>query len=119
MQKAKRHKQQQYFIRLSYLKQKVDIQLPCTVLLSRLSPRLLDDDNLRSALKYVRDEISELILGQTDKTYTTKSGKIKKMKGRWDSDPRITWLYEQKKNPIQKVCIKITHKEREKREGKL
>jgi hypothetical protein len=33
--------------------------LPCVVMLTRLSPGTLDDDNLRSALKATRDGIAE------------------------------------------------------------
>lgn len=35
------------------------VALPCVVSLTRLSTRRLDDDNLRGALKHVRDEIAE------------------------------------------------------------
>lgn len=34
---------------------------PCTIRLTRFGPRKLDDDNLRSALKAVRDEVANLL----------------------------------------------------------
>lgn len=50
--------------------------LPCTVLLTRVGPRALDDDNLRSACKALRDGIADRL-------------------GVKDNDPRIKWEYEQ------------------------
>ena len=53
---------------------------PCTVRLTRLSPRLLDDgDNLPSAMKGIRDQVADE-LGLAN-----------------DRDPRVTWLYAQEK----------------------
>lgn len=51
--------------------------LPATVTLTRLSPRLLDDDNLRQALKATRDGIADWL-------------------GVDDRDPLIRWEYDQK-----------------------
>jgi hypothetical protein len=52
------------------------VQLPCVVHLTRVSPRALDDDNLRGALKAVRDQVAAQI-------------------GVDDRDPRVTWTYAQ------------------------
>ena len=52
--------------------------LPCVITLTRLSPRELDDDNLRQALKAVRDGIADYF--DVD-----------------DRDPSIRWEYGQKK----------------------
>lgn len=58
--------------------------LPCVVRLTRLSPRELDDDNLRSSLKAIRDEVARWLClpvgsgGQVD-----------------DRDPRVRWEYGQ------------------------
>ena len=51
--------------------------LPCTVTLTRMSPRLLDDDNLRQALKATRDGIADWL-------------------GVDDRSPLIRWEYDQK-----------------------
>lgn len=51
--------------------------LPVTVVLTRMSPGRLDDDNLRGALKAVRDGVADA-LGLRD-----------------DSDPRVSWAYTQ------------------------
>jgi hypothetical protein len=55
-------------------------RLPCLVLLVRISPRLLDDDNLAGALKAIRDGAADWI-GADDKP---GSG--------------ITWQYGQEKS---------------------
>lgn len=47
--------------------------------LTRVAPRVLDDDNLRSALKHARDGVADA-LGLRD-----------------DSDARVVWLYAQTK----------------------
>jgi hypothetical protein len=57
--------------------------------MTRYAPRPYDDDNIRSAFKYVRDAISEFVLGLADnKAYKA---------GRADNDPRLTWVYAQEK----------------------
>lgn len=62
------------------------LPLPCVVRLVRVSPRDLDDDNLRMALKAVRDEVAVQVglpvnaRGQAD-----------------DRDPRVTWEYSQQR----------------------
>lgn len=50
--------------------------LPCSVTLIRISPRKLDDDNLRGALKSVRDGIADCI-------------------GVDDASPKVKWQYGQ------------------------
>lgn len=50
--------------------------LPCAVTLTRYSAGTLDDDNLRSALKAVRDGIADRL-------------------GVDDNDARVEWKYEQ------------------------
>lgn len=52
--------------------------VPCVVKLVRYSAGRLDDDNLRGALKGVRDGIAEKL-------------------GIDDADPRVSWEYDQKK----------------------
>jgi hypothetical protein len=37
------------------------IHLPCVVTFTRIAPKLLDDDNLRSAFKGIRDEVARLL----------------------------------------------------------
>lgn len=37
------------------------VQLPCRVRFTRIGPKALDDDNLRSAIKSVRDEVARLL----------------------------------------------------------
>ncbi len=62
---------------------------PCTVWLTRVSPRELDDDNLRGALKAVRDELAELLGLKSDR------------------DPRVSWEYDQRKGKPSAVVVEI------------
>lgn len=52
--------------------------LPCTVRLVRLSAGTLDDDNLRGALKAIRDGVADRL-------------------GVPDNDPRVRWEYGQER----------------------
>lgn len=103
--KSKRHKQQQLFVRLAMTKERIEWPLPCDIKLSRLSPHQLDDDNLRSSLKWVRDEVSEIILG---KTFSKDGTKV--LKGRKDDDPRLNWIYGQEKAKKYGVRIEISQR---------
>lgn len=108
--KSKRHRQQQFYIRSLFAHEAMQITLPCTVTLIRLSPRMLDDDNLRSAFKWIRDEISECILPEKVKFYQ-KKGKLYILKGHADSDSRITWVYGQEKQSTLGIRIEIEEKQ--------
>lgn len=66
------------------------VPLPATVRLVRLSTRTLDDDNLRGALKAVRDGCADRL-------------------GVDDRDPRVTWEYAQERGvPVGAVRIEIS-----------
>jgi hypothetical protein len=106
--KHRRHKRQQFFIKLSYSKNVNDLRLPCDVKMVRLSPRFLDDDNLVSSFKYIRDELSECILPEYRKVYIDKNGKTKQIRGRADSDSRISWSYSQEKSIFMGIRIEIS-----------
>jgi len=104
----KRHKQQQFFVRASLSKLKEPICLPCTVILTRQSPRTLDEkDNLPMAFKWIADEIADFIFPEKLKFYKNKNGKMVPMKGRSDSDIRIKWDYKQEKCSKYGVKIEI------------
>lgn len=62
--------------------------LPATITLTRLAPRLLDDDNAVGSMKAVRDEIAALY----------KCG---------DGSPLFTWKYAQEKYHVCAVRIEI------------
>lgn len=76
------------------------IKLPCHIKLVRVSQRKMDDDNLRSALKYVRDELSDLLILPEKSTYVNKKGKIIPLKGRQDSHPDLSWSYDQRSDSL-------------------
>ena len=63
--------------------------LPCTVKLTRLGPRRLDDDNCQGSFKFCRDVIAELL-------------------GVDDADPRIKFEYDQQQSTRYGVVIEVT-----------
>ena len=62
--------------------------LPVTVTLTRVAPRMLDDDNLQSAFKGVRDEIARYL-------------------GFADNNPGIRWEYAQRRDGVGKYAIEV------------
>lgn len=110
---SKRHRTQQFFIRELFRKETQKAKLPCIVRMTRLASHMMDDDNLRTAFKWIRDEISECLVPTQKFTYTTKSGRIKSIKGRADSDPRIMWEYGQEKDKVMGIRIEIIFMEDE------
>lgn len=64
--------------------------LPCIVTLTRIAPRALDDDNLRSATKAARDGIADRL-------------------GIDDRDPRVEWRYAQAKGKAS-VLVEFTER---------
>lgn len=61
---------------------------PVRVRLTRLAPRLLDDDNLQAALKHVRDGVADAL-------------------GLHDDDPRLHWSYAQQRERRYAVLVDI------------
>lgn len=93
--KRKRAKTQHILVKscLNCLQSK--ITLPCTVKLIRLGTRFLDDDNLVSSFKHVRDAIADHIHPGL-------------AAGQADNDKNITWQYEQgKKGTSHNAGIRI------------
>lgn len=68
------------------------MRLPLVVKLTRVSPRELDDDNLRPALKAVRDGITDALasLGITS-----------------DRDRRVTWQYAQERGRPREQAVRV------------
>ena len=78
---------------------------------------MLDDDNLCMAFKWIRDEISECLFPKNVKTYIDSTGRVKRVKGREDSNPLVKWKYDQ--NKAQKLGIQIDiYQEQEEQEQK-
>ena len=62
--------------------------MPVVITLTRVSPRELDDDNLRPALKSARDGIADWL--QVD-----------------DRDPRVKWEYAQERGKPKGVRVEV------------
>lgn len=72
------------------------IELPCTIVLTRESPKLMDYDNYVFACKHLVDVISDLLIPGL-------------APGQADSDKRLKFVYEQVKSTGKQyfVCISI------------
>jgi len=106
--KTRRHRQQQFFIRQLFLHESRPIELPCTVKMVRLSPGTMDEeDNLRMAFKWIKDEIGACLCPSKSVVYVTKKGKTRENKGHADGDKRIKWEYGQEKARTLSVRIEI------------
>ena len=81
-------------IRAQWRETKSQVSLPCQVIFTRLSPRELDDDNLPSAFKYIRDALSNLLIPGL-------------APGRADNDKRIKWEYHQEISPKRAIRVQI------------
>ena len=64
------------------------VPLPLVVTLTRIAPRRLDDDNLRSAFKGLRDGIADKL-------------------GVADNDPRVRWEYQQARGKPREYGIQV------------
>jgi hypothetical protein len=113
--KRRRHHQQQYFIRSLFraeaIKRKGDIgiELPCVVKMIRLSNGVMDEeDNLRMAFKWIKDEIGRCLFPEKSIVYVTKKGQVKENRGRCDDDKRVKWEYGQEKHKTLAIRIEIT-----------
>lgn len=73
-------------------------RFPLRVLLTRIAPRALDDDNLRGALKAVRDGVADAL-------------------GVDDRDPGVTWAYAQRRGGKGVYAVEIAVGEREAASG--
>ena len=82
--RAKSQRQQAYYL-TGALKA---LLLPATISLTRISPRALDDDNLRGALKAVRDGIADRL-------------------GINDRDPRVKWEYGQERGRAKQQGVRV------------
>ena len=93
--KYQRHETQKKNIYWTLSPIKQNIKLPCTVLMIRHAPGSLDeDDNLRMALKWIKDAIAELLTGDY-------------IPGRADNNKEIKWQYQQEKKDYYAVEVKI------------
>lgn len=93
--KRKRHQKQKEQVKKAFLVEKPSIAIPCTVVLTRISPRALDEhDNLRTSLKWVVDAVADYILPG-------------KAAGRADDCKEIKWEYKQVRGGVREYGVRI------------
>jgi hypothetical protein len=96
--KHKRHKQQQYFVKLALKQEICQVSLPCQIKITRLSPRELDYGNLVSSQKWVEDAVCDSLIPGLQP-------------GRADGDKRITTSFHQEKRALAGVRIEIIYED--------
>ncbi len=104
---SKRHKIQQFFVRALFIRETREITIPCTITMTRIGPRFLDDDNLPVSMKWIRDEIGACLFPEKVVYVIRKSGAHATNKGHADSDPRVKWKYSQEKGRRQAIRIEF------------
>lgn len=92
--RAKRHKLQKNWIKAAFQSEEIVFPQIVHIKMIRISPRFLDDDNLVSAFKHIRDAIASQL-------------RPNKAPGQADNDKDITWQYAQEKGKSQMVRIEI------------
>ncbi len=105
--KSKRHNGQQRLIHLILGSDLKKIALPCTIRLTRLATREMDEDNLFLAFKWIKDQICADIFPEKVVSYTNKLGQSNKNKGFTDNDKRIKWEYSQEKRRLLGIRIEV------------
>lgn len=86
--RAGRAKAQRFTVTLALRARLAKLTAPLTVMLTRVAPRALDDDNLRGALKAVRDGVADAL-------------------GIDDRDPRVTYAYAQRRGTAGQYAVEI------------
>lgn len=89
-----RHEAQKFRTRFAFSQGFEAPKFPVIITLTRISPRKLDDDNLRPALKWVRDTVADILIPGLKP-------------GRADDDMRISWQYAQEKSKTHGVRVAI------------
>jgi len=91
--KHKRKKAQKTAIK--YMIFNTKISPPCTVTLTRIAPRSLDDhDNLRTALKLAVDTVADQLIPGLKA-------------GRADGSKEISWIFKQERGAVREYALKI------------
>lgn len=93
--KHSRNKMQKTIVKI-YLSREIPvITLPCTVKLTRISPRSLDQkDNLPYSFKWISDTIADYIIPG-------------KAAGRADDSKEISWIYNQEKGKPKEYALRV------------
>lgn len=88
-----RHRGQRNLVILSLYENKVPKKLPVHITMTRVGGKKMDEDNLITAFKYVKDAVAEYFIPG-------------KAPGRADDSSELKWSYAQEKKP----SIKNTYK---------
>lgn len=112
-QRYKRSKEEREIVRLFLAQYSHLLTLPAQITLTRVGPRLMDEDNSIASLKYIRDEIANVLVFSTCPN-SHRIALYQKISGVADSDPRLSWKYRQEQSKRYFVRVEIQPIEKEK-----
>lgn len=92
--KKKRKDNQKLLVKHHLRTQLINLKLPLMIVMTRISPRSLDEDNLVSALKTIKDAIADHI-------------RPNQAPGQADNTNLIQWAYNQEKGPPKTNALKL------------
>ena len=93
--KRKRHETQRFLVRSSFnFNAPESIPIPCTIRMTRIAPRQLDEDNLIASFKWIKDTIADFIVSGLPR-------------GRADGNRKMTWHYSQQKRKPKEYALEI------------
>ena len=92
--KRKRHLLQKRWINAAFMSENMIFPEKLNIRMIRISTRFLDDDNLVSAFKHIRDAIAGCL-------------RPEKAAGQADNDPKLIWECRQEKGKPQMVRIEF------------
>lgn len=105
--KSSRKRDQREAVLRSYLRDQPKFSLPCHVNLIRISPRLMDPDNLVSSFKYIKDAVAVLIRPEAQIIVRPRGRKFYINPGHADNTDLIKWDYNQEKGRVGEYAVKI------------
>ena len=93
--KSSRNRTQKNNVKAYFLKHRPNVELPCTVRLTRIAPRMLDaHDNLPMSMKWIVDSMADCIIPG-------------KKAGRADDCKQITWIYNQERGRPKEYALRV------------
>lgn len=86
--RAKRAREHRTDVWFALKAARAPVEVPVTITLTRIAPRVLDTDNLASGCKAARDGVADWLMVD-------------------DGDKRLTWVYAQRKGEPKEYALEV------------